>query len=169
MIVLIGFMGAGKTTIGNLLAARLGLPFTDTDQLIEQRAGRPIARIFAEDGEPAFRALEHQVIAELLDGPDMIVALGGGAAEHPRTQDKLSTSPAAQVVYLEVAYDLALRRIGGDSGRPMLARPDLAAVYERRRHVYSRLATLTIGTDDCHPESVGDEILTRLLTPKRPA
>jgi shikimate kinase len=167
VIVLIGFMGAGKTTIGNLLAARLGLPFTDTDQLIEQRAGRPIARIFAEDGEPAFRALEHQVIAELLDGPDMIIALGGGAAEHPRTQDKLSASPAAQVVYLEVAYDLALQRIGADAARPMLARPDLAAVYERRRHVYSRLATLTIGTSNCPPESVSHDILARL--PQVPA
>jgi shikimate kinase len=64
MIVLVGFMGAGKTTVGTLLAAGLGLPFTDSDQVIEQRAGRPVRQIFAEDGEPAFRALEHQVIAE---------------------------------------------------------------------------------------------------------
>ncbi len=90
MIVLVGFMGAGKTTIGNLLAAKLGLPFADSDQVIEQRSGRPVSRIFAEDGEPAFRALEHQVIAELLDGPDMILALGGGAPEHPRTRALLA-------------------------------------------------------------------------------
>jgi len=162
VIVLVGFMGAGKTTIGTLLATRLGLPFADSDQVIEQRAGRPVARIFAEDGEPAFRSLEHQVIAELLDGPDMIIALGGGAAEHPRTQDKLGASPAVQVVYLQVGYDQALARVGPDAGRPMLARPDLAAVYERRRLVYSRLATLTVGTDDRHPETVGDDILARL-------
>ncbi|MGD0603829.1 MAG: shikimate kinase [Streptosporangiaceae bacterium] len=162
MIVLIGFMGAGKTTIGTLLAARLELPFADSDQVIEQRAGRQVQRIFAEDGEPAFRALEHQVIAGLLDGPEMIIALGGGAAEHPRTQDKLGASPAAQVVYLQVGYDQALRRVGQDTGRPMLVRPDLAAVYERRRGVYARLATLTVGTDDRHPETVRDDILAML-------
>lgn len=160
MIVLVGFMGAGKTTIGTLLAARLELPFADSDQMIEQRAGRPIPQIFAEDGEPAFRTLEHQVIADLLDGPDMIIALGGGAAEQPRTQDKIGRGP--QVVYLQVGYDQALRRVGQDAGRPMLARPDLAAVYERRRLVYARLATLTVGTDDRHPETVSDDILARL-------
>ena len=86
MIVLVGFMGAGKTTVGTLLAARLGLPFVDSDQVIEQRAARPVRQIFAQDGEPAFRALEHQVIAELLDGPPIVLALGGGAPEHPATQ-----------------------------------------------------------------------------------
>jgi len=162
MIVLIGFMGAGKTTIGTLLAGRLELPFADSDQVIEQYAGRPIPQLFAEDGEPAFRALEHQVIAGLLDGPEMIMALGGGAAEHPRTQDKLAATPAAQVVYLQVGYDQALRRLGHDTGRPMLARPDLSAVYERRRGVYARLATITVGTDDRHPSTVGDDILAML-------
>ena len=84
MIVLVGFMGAGKTTIGHLLAAELGLPFADSDQVIEQqRAGRLIREIFAEDGETVFRALEHQVIAELLDGPDLVLALGGGRPSIP--------------------------------------------------------------------------------------
>jgi shikimate kinase len=83
VIVLVGFMGAGKTTVGHLLAKRLGLPFSDSDEAIEQHAGRSIPQIFAEDGEPAFRALEHQVIAELLDGPALVLALGGGAPEHP--------------------------------------------------------------------------------------
>jgi shikimate kinase len=162
MIVLIGFMGAGKTTIGTLLAARLELPFADSDQVIEQQAGRPIPQLFAEDGEPAFRALEHQVIAGLLDGPEMIIALGGGAAEHPRTQDRLGVGPAVQVVYLQVGYDQALRRLGHDRGRPMLARPDLGAVYERRRGVYARLATLTVGTDGRHPETVSGDIIAML-------
>jgi shikimate kinase len=160
MIVLVGFMGAGKTTIGIMLAARLELPFADSDQVIEQRAGRPIPQIFAEDGEPAFRALEHQVIAGLLDGPDMIIALGGGAIEHPRTQDMLGRG--AHVIYLEVGYDQALHRVGQDAGRPMLARPDLAAVYERRRGFYARIATLAVGTDDRLPETVRDDILASL-------
>jgi shikimate kinase len=160
VIVLVGFMGAGKTTIGNLLAAELELPFADSDQVIERRAGRPIRAIFAEDGEPAFRALEHQVIAELLDGRDLILALGGGAAEHPGMRDKLAS---VQVVYLQVGYAQALRRVGGDGGRPMLARPDLPALYERRLPAYAGVATLTVPTDDRRPETVRDDILARLV------
>jgi shikimate kinase len=161
VIVLVGFMGAGKTTIGNLLAARLGLPFIDSDQVIEHRAGRPVRQIFAEYGEPAFRALEHQVIAELLDGPPAVLALGGGAAEHPGTRDRLA---CAQVIYLQVGYAQALRRVGGDQGRPLLARPDLAALYERRLGVYAGLAALTVRTDGRRPEAIGEEILARLAT-----
>ena len=161
MIVLVGFMGAGKTTVGQLLAGRLGLPFADSDLIIEQRAGRPVRQIFAEDGEPAFRALEHQVIADLLDGPDLILALGGGAAEHPRTRERLAT---AQVVYLQVGYDQAMARVGGDARRPLLARPDLAATYQRRLPLYAGIATLTVGTDGRHPEAIGRDILARLTT-----
>jgi len=161
VIVLVGFMGAGKTTVGTLLAARLGLPFTDSDHVIEQRAGRSVRQIFAEDGEPAFRALEHQVITELLDGPAIVLALGGGAAEHPGTRDKLAS---AQVVYLHVSYEQALRRVGGGGSRPLLARPDLAEVYERRLGVYADVATLTVPTDGRCPEAVTEDILARAAT-----
>ena len=161
MIVLVGFMGAGKTTVGHLIAERLGLPFTDSDEAIEQRAGRSIPQIFAEDGEPAFRALEHQVIAELLDGPALVLALGGGAAEHPGTRDRLAR---AQVVYLQVGYEQAMQRVGGDAGRPLLARPDLAATYQRRLPRYAEIATLTVSTDGRHPESISEDILARLGT-----
>ena len=161
MIVLVGFMGAGKTTVGHLIAERLGLPFTDSDEAIEQRAGRAIPQIFAEDGEPAFRALEHQVIAELLDGPALVLALGGGAAEHPGTRDRLAR---AQVVYLQVGYEQAMQRVGGDAGRPLLARPDLAATYQRRLPRYAEIATLTVSTDGRHPESISEDILARLGT-----
>ena len=160
MIVLVGFMGAGKTTVGQLLADRLDLPFTDSDLVIEQRAGRPVRQIFAEDGEPAFRALEHQVIAELLDGPALVLALGGGAAEHRGTRDRLA---AAQVVYLQVGYEQALRRVGGDAGRPLLARPDLAATYQRRLPVYAEVATVTVRTDGRHPDAISQDILDTLL------
>jgi shikimate kinase len=162
VIVIVGFMGAGKTTVGNLLAAQLGLPFVDSDEVIEHRAGRPVRQIFAENGEPAFRAMECQVIAELLDGRETVLALGGGAAEHPRTRDKLRSNPATQVVYLQVGYEEALRRVGGDAGRPMLARPDVAALYQRRLPAYAGIATLTVATDDRHPETVTADILTRL-------
>ena len=163
MIVLVGFMGAGKTTVGTLVAARLGLPFTDSDQVIEGRTGRPIREIFAEDGEPAFRALEHDIIAGLLDGPPAVLALGGGAPGHPPTRDRLASDPAAEVVYLQVGYADALRRVGGDQGRPLLARPDLPALYERRLPVYAAVATLTVPTDGRPPEAVSDEILARLM------
>ena len=159
MIVLVGFMGAGKTTVGHLLSARLGVPFVDSDLVIEQRSGRPVRQIFAEDGEPAFRALEHEVIAGLLDGPALVLALGGGAPEHPRTRERLAT---AQVVYLEVGYDQAMARVGGDPGRPLLARPDLAATYQRRLPLYAGIATLTVATDGRRPETIAADILARL-------
>jgi shikimate kinase len=159
VIVLVGFMGAGKTTVGRLLAGQLGLPFADSDQVIEERAGRPVPQIFADDGEAAFRALEHQVIASLLDGPELILAVGGGAAEHPLTRQRLA---AAQVVYLHVSYEQALARVGGDAGRPMLARPGLAETYQRRLAAYASVATLTVPTDGLLPESVSKDILAAL-------
>ncbi len=162
MIVLIGFMGAGKTTVGTLLAARLGLPFADSDHALEQGAGRPIRQIFAEDGEPAFRALEHQTIAGLLDGPPAVLALGGGAPEYPPTKERLVADPAAQVAYLHVGYDQALDRVGGDAGRPLLARPDLPALYQRRLAVYAEVATLTVRTDGRPPEAICQDLLARL-------
>jgi shikimate kinase len=163
VIVLVGFMGAGKTTIGHLLAERLGLPFADSDQVLEDRAGRPIRQIFAEDGEPAFRALEHDVITGLLDGPPMVLALGGGAPDHPPTRDRLARDPAAEVVYLHVGYDQAMRRVGRDEGRPLLARPDLPALYQHRLSVYTGVATLTVPTDGRRPEEISEDILTRLV------
>jgi shikimate kinase len=162
VIVLVGFMGAGKTTVGTLLAARLGLPFTDSDHVIEQRAARPIRQIFAEDGEPAFRALEHQVIAALLDGPPAVLALGGGAPGYPPTRDRLIADLAAQVVYLHVGYEQALSRVGGDAGRPLLARPDLPALYHLRLPVYAAVAALTVPTDGRPPEAICDDLLARL-------
>ena len=143
MIVLVGFMGAGKTTVGRLLAAELGLPFTDLDTAIEEQQGRTVQEIFAAGGEAAFRALEHQTLARLLAGPDLVLALGGGAAEDPGSQRLLRE---VQVVYLEVGYDEALRRVGGDSRRPMLRRPDLADIYQRRLAAYQEVATLTVAT-----------------------
>ena len=159
MIVIIGFMGAGKTTVGRLLAGRLGLPFFDSDLVIEQRAGRVVREIFAEDGEPAFRALEHDVIADLLDGPDAVLALGGGAPEHAGTQARLKQ---ASVVYLQVGYQEAMQRVGGDEYRPLLARPGLDAVYQRRLDVYSAVASLTIATDSRPPEEIAADIIDHL-------
>jgi shikimate kinase len=163
VIVLIGFMGAGKTTVGRLLAAKLGIPFTDSDQVIEKRAGRPIPRIFADGGEPAFRQLEHQVIAGLLAGPDAVLALGGGAASHPLTRSLLAPVP---VVYLRVGYAEAMSRVGGDKDRPMLARPDVPALYAQRQSLYASLATVTVDTDARPPEEIALEVLAALDGPR---
>jgi len=159
MIVVVGFMGAGKTTVGRLIAAKLGLPFTDSDQVIEERAGKPIRRIFADDGEPAFRELEHAVIAGLLAGPDAVLALGGGAAGHPATRALLAAVP---VVYLRVGYAEALARVGGDKGRPMLARPDVQALHGERQADYASLATHTVDTDGRLPDEIALELLGAL-------
>ena len=163
MIVVVGFMGAGKTTVGRLLAAKLGLPFTDTDQVIEERAGKAIRRIFADAGEPAFRELEHSVIAGLLAGPDAVLALGGGAAGHQGTRRLLAAVP---VVYLRVGYAEALIRVGGDTGRPMLARPDVEALHAQRQAGYESVATVTVDTDGRLPEEIALDLLASLDGPR---
>jgi shikimate kinase len=159
MIVLVGFMGAGKTTVGRLLAAKLGVPFTDSDHVIEDRAGKPIPRIFTEDGEPAFRQLEHDVIADLLGGDDLVLAVGGGAVEHARTRALLCAAPVA---YLRVSYAEAVNRVGSDGGRPMLARPDITEVYEHRQAAYGQVATITVDVDGRAPEDISIDILAHV-------
>ena len=125
VVVLVGFMGAGKTTVGHIMAERLGLPFVDSDVLIEQRDGRAIRDIFSAEGEPWFRQLEHDTVAGLVRGPEAVVALGGGAVEDPRSRAVLRN---ARVVYLRVSYDEAMSRVQTDEFRPMLGRPDLDEV-----------------------------------------
>jgi len=162
MIVLVGFMGAGKTTVGRLLAAKLAVPFSDSDHVIEARAGKPVRQIFADDGEPAFRQLEHDVIADLLaKNEDIVLALGGGAAVHEGTRANLAHSKVP-VVYLKVSYAEALRRVGGDRDRPMLARPDVAQVYAERDPRYALAATVTVDADDKTPEELVLGILASL-------
>jgi shikimate kinase len=159
VIVLVGFMGAGKTTVGRLLASHLGLPFLDSDEVIVDRAGRPIARIFADDGEPAFRQLEHEVIADLLQGPAVVLALGGGAVHHPGTRALLAD---VEVVHLRVSYAEAMNRVGGDRGRPMLARPDIVQLYQDRSPLYAAVATRTVDADGTTP----DELVLAIMAAK---
>jgi shikimate kinase len=159
VIVLVGFMGAGKTTVGRLLAAELSLPFTDLDLAIESMGHRSVKEIFAVDGEATFRTVEHQTLAALLAGPDLVLALGGGAVEHPGSRRLLG--PAC-VVYLQVDYAEALARVGGDTGRPMLARPDLADVYRRRQAGYESVATLTVATGGRGADAVCRDVLAGL-------
>lgn len=158
-VVLVGFMGAGKTTVGHIIAERLGQPFVDSDVLIEQRLGRDIRDIFAAEGEPHFRQLEHATVAGLIRGPEAVVALGGGAVEDPRSRAVLRN---ARVVYLRVSYDEAMSRVHSDEFRPMLHRPDLDEVYKRRLPVYEDLSVLTVDTDGRRPDAIALEVLGRL-------
>jgi shikimate kinase len=159
VIVLVGFMGAGKTTVGHLLSERLGLPFVDSDLVIEQRTGYSVRQFFAENGEPAFRELESRVVCELIDGPEAVLALGGGAAGHPDTVTRLKP---AQVIYLQVTYEEAMLRVAGDQYRPMLGRPGLEDLYQHRLSVYDTVATLTVATDGRRPETVSADVLAQL-------
>jgi len=158
-IVCIGFMGAGKTTAAASAAEVLGTTSVDVDGAIEERLGKSIERVFAEDGEPAFRELERRVVADLIDGPEAVLALGGGAAEHPDTAVRLKS---AQVIYLQVGYDEAMLRVAGDQGRPLLRRPGLETLYQRRLGVYDNVATLTVATGGRRPEAVSQDILAQL-------
>jgi shikimate kinase/3-dehydroquinate synthase len=167
VIVLVGFMGAGKTTVGRQLARTLGLPFTDADQAIEEQAGRPIREIFAAAGEQAFRDLERQVITGLLAAPaDAVLALGGGAVETPAIRAALA---GHQVVYLQISLDDALARVGHDTGRPLLGDPDLAGLFARRQGRYAAVAAITVrvGADRTAAEVSGEAV--RRLRGRGPA
>ncbi|MBV2362477.1 shikimate kinase [Streptomonospora nanhaiensis] len=160
--VLIGSPGAGKTTVGRALADRIGVDLLDTDLEIEARAGKPVADIFIEDGEPAFRALERAVVAEALSGWPGVVSVGGGAVLDPGTAAALRDH---HVVYLQVEFADAAKRVGLDTPRPLLAgnpRAKLKRLLEERLPVYEGLASVTVPTSGYHPEEIVDVIVAGL-------
>jgi shikimate kinase len=159
-IVLTGFMGSGKSTVGPLLAARLGWTFLDVDNVIESEAEATIAALFARHGEAPFRAREHATIARLSTGNALVLALGGGAIEHSATRDLLLTSPGTLLVHLEVELTTTLDRCRGtEHTRPILADlANLAARYQRRLPLY-RTAHVSIPADKLTPEQLVDAIL----------
>nr|WP_246314342.1 bifunctional shikimate kinase/3-dehydroquinate synthase [Kineococcus aurantiacus] len=149
-------MGAGKSTVGRLLADRLGLPFVDTDLVVEDRERRSIPEIFATDGEQAFRDLEQEVVADVVAGPEAVVSLGGGACGREATRAVLR---AHTVVHLDVSFEQAKARTAGDTYRPMLQRPDLAQLHASRRVVFEELADLSVRTDGRRAEAIALEVL----------
>ena len=160
MIVLVGFMGSGKSTVGRLLAARLGVPFHDSDEVLEAREGRSIAEVFATDGEAAFRRRERETIAALLDGPEAVLALGGGAVQDESTRAVLT---AHTVVYLAASLDALRARVGDDPSRPMLQRAGVEGLYARRLPLYEQVADVVVDSSGS-PAQVVDTVL-RALSP----
>ncbi|BCJ55736.1 shikimate kinase [Actinoplanes sp. NBRC 14428] len=162
--VVVGPPGAGKTTVGQALAALLGVRFADTDHLIEERAGKPIPEIFFDDGEDEFRRLERETIAASLGSFDGVLALGGGAILDDGTRDALG---AHTVVFLSVELSDAVKRVGLGAGRPLLSvnpRATLKYLMEQRRPLYAAVATHTVKTDGRDPGDLAAE-LAGLLKP----
>lgn len=162
VVVLIGPMGVGKSTVGQLLAERLGVGYRDTDADIEAAEDRTIAEIFVDDGEPAFRALEKDAVRTALAGHDGVLALGGGAILDPDTRALLA---GHRVVYLSMDVEEAVRRTGLGVARPLLAvnpRKQWRELMEARRHLYEEVATAVVPTDGRTPEEVAQAALDAL-------
>jgi shikimate kinase len=153
-------MGSGKTTVGPIVARRLGWSFVDVDDVIEADAGSTIAEIFAHHGEAAFRDREHATIVRLAAQDSLVLALGGGAIERTETRDLLLSAPGTILVHLEVELATTLSRCSGtEKTRPVLAdQANLVSRYERRLPLY-RMAHASISVDALTPDQVADKIL----------
>lgn len=153
-------MGSGKSTVGPLIAQRLGWHFLDADDVFEAEAGMTIAEFFARHGEPAFRDREHATIARLITTDALVLALGGGAIERSETRDLLLAHPGTLLVHLEVTLPTTLARCRGtEATRPVLAdQANLEARYQRRLPLY-RTAHISIVVDHLTPEQVADAVL----------
>ncbi|WP_237518662.1 shikimate kinase, partial [Streptomyces sp. SID5910] len=162
LIVLVGPMGVGKSTVGQLLAERLGTAYRDTDADIVAAQQRAIAEIFVDDGEAAFRALEKEAVRRAVAEHDGVLALGGGAVLDAGTRGLLA---GQRVVYLSMDVEEAVRRTGLNAARPLLAvnpRKQWRELMEARRHLYEEVATAVVATDGRTPEEVTQAALDAL-------
>ncbi|MCE7079704.1 shikimate kinase [Streptomyces sp. ST2-7A] len=162
LVILVGPPGAGKTTVGSLLAERLGVALRDTDADIAERAGKSVADIFVEHGEDHFREVEVAAVEEAVREHTGVLALGGGAVLRESTRRLLTGGP---VVFLDVALADAVRRVGLDTARPLLAvnpRQQWRTLMEHRRPLYTEVARAVVTTDDRTPEQVADAVLDAL-------
>ncbi|MEV4190516.1 shikimate kinase [Streptomyces toxytricini] len=162
LVVLVGPMGSGKSTVGQLLADRLGVPYRDTDADIVAAEGRAIADIFVDEGEPHFRELERQAVAAAVAEHTGVLALGGGAVLDAGTRALLAGLPVA---YLSMDVEEAVRRVGLGAARPLLAvnpRRQWRELMEARRPLYTEVARVEVATDARTPEEVAQAVLDAL-------
>jgi shikimate kinase len=162
-VVLVGMMGAGKSSIGRRVAVRLGIPFVDADAEIEKAAGMSIPDIFAVRGEREFRAGEARVIARLLQGGPQVLATGGGAFMNPDTRAAIAAQGIS--VWLKAEFDILMKRIRRRHDRPLLQTEDpgatLRQLMEERYPVYAR-AELTVQSREVPHDKIVDEIVSAL-------
>jgi shikimate kinase len=162
-VVLVGLMGAGKSSIGRRLAARLGMPFVDADVEIEKAAGMSIEEIFARHGETHFRDGERKVIARLLDGPPLVLATGGGAFMNAETRQRIKQDSVS--IWLKAELDVLLRRCLRRTNRPLLKQGDprevLAKLMTEREPVYAEADYMVPSGDGPH-EAVVEQIVSLL-------
>lgn len=159
VLVVVGPPGAGKTTVGRLVSDALSVPFRDTDADVESSAGRSIADIFVEDGEPAFRALEQLAVSAALAKHGGVLAVGGGAVLDAATRDELARH---RVVFLDVSISDAARRIGFNRDRPLLLgnpRAQWISLMGARRGFYEQVADVTVSTDGRTAADVAAEVV----------
>ena len=159
-IILVGFMGAGKSSVGQTLARRLDMTFLDMDEAIVQREGKPIPRIFAEDGEPRFRSLERELVEDLSAKSALVIATGGGIVLNPENVRDFSRT--GLVVCLSAAPQAILDRVGGDTNRPLLAGGDKLAkitdLLAKRQPLYAAIPN-QVDTTGLGVEQVADRVL----------
>ncbi len=161
--ILIGFMGAGKSSVGRALARRSGIPLLDTDKEIEKKQGMTISRMFENQGEESFRKAETEFIQSLLAREDaMVISVGGGLPL--REENQVLLRKLGTVVYLQVQPDTVLRRLRGDTARPLLRGGDVRERVEhllwQRAPIYRQAAHMVVDTDHKTPDEIAAEILT---------
>ena len=160
-IILIGPMGSGKTTIGALLAEKMGATFRDTDQLIELDAGKSVSQIFLDEGEEAFRTVEKRVLRQELLSDGTVLALGGGAPISIDAQSALRAI-SSYIIFLDISLSTVAPRIGFNRDRPLLLdnpRGQWQKLMESRRPIYELLADLTVNVDGKSEDEIVDEVL----------
>lgn len=159
-IIFIGPPGSGKSSVGKEVAAMLNLSHIDTDQLIEEKSGKRISDIFVDDGEPAFRRMEREIVLEVLQQDNCVISLGGGSVIDSEVADKLRVEP--NVIYLEVSISNAAPRVGFNAERPLLVanpRQQWLKLMEDRKPIYEGLGRKRISTDNRKPREIAREIV----------